>query len=70
MKFWKRLQFVLCLMAYLCVLALVIKNIAIGAIGILGIPFAASFLLLMGLTVLFSWAEVREYNDNEKTLKR
>lgn len=35
MKFWKRLQFVLCLTAYLCVLVLVIKNIAIGTIGIM-----------------------------------
>lgn len=70
MKFWNRLQFVFCLMAYLCVLALVIKNIAMGAIGIKGIPFAASFLLLMGLIVLFSWAEIKEFNDNENRIKK
>lgn len=70
MKFWKRLQFVLCLMAYLCVLVLVIKNIAIGTIGIKGISFAALFLFLMGSIVLFSWAEIKEFNDNENRIKK
>ena len=70
MKFLNYLQFVLCLMAYLCVLALVIKNIAIGAIGIKGIPLASLFLILMGLIVLFSWAEIKGFNDGEKTLRR
>ena len=70
MKFWNRLQFVLCLMAYLCVLVLVIKNIAIGTIGIKGISFAALFLFLMGSIVLFSWAEIKEFNDNENRIKK
>lgn len=70
MKFWKSLQFVLCLMAYLCVLVLVIKNIAIGTIGIKGISFAALFLFLMGSIVLFSWAEIKEFNDNENRIKK
>lgn len=70
MKFWNSLQFVLCLIAYICVLVLVIKNIAIGTIGIAGFPFAASFLLLMGLIVLFSWAEIKEFNDNENRIKK
>ena len=69
MKFWNRLQFVLYLMAYLCVLVLVIKNIAIGAIGVLGIPFAASFLILMGLIVLCAWNELKQFKNNENKIK-
>ena len=70
MKFWKRLQFVLCLMAYLCVLVLVIKNIAIGTIGINGISFAVTFLSLLGLIVLLSGVEIKEFNDNENRIKK
>lgn len=70
MKFMYRFQFALCLIAFLCVVALVIKNIATGAIGILGIPIVALFFVLSFMLVLFAWAEVREYDDNEKTLKR
>lgn len=69
MKFMYRFQFFLCLMAFLCALALVIKNIVTGAIGVLGIPFVASFLLFMGLIVLCAWNELKQFKNNENKIK-
>lgn len=36
----------------------------------LGIPFAASFFVLTGFFVLHAWAEVRDYDEKEKTFKK
>ena len=69
MKFMNYFQFALCLIAFIGVVALVIKNIVTGAIDIWGIPFAASFLLLMGIMVLCSWAELKQSEDNENKIK-
>ena len=69
MRFIYRFQFALCLIAFIGVLALVIKNTLTGAIGILGILFAALFLLLMGLIVLSSWGELKQIKDNENKIK-
>lgn len=70
MKIINYFQLVLSVLMLVCVVALIVKNIIIGAIGLLGIPIAASFFILSLMFVLFAWAEVREYDDNEKTLKR
>lgn len=69
MKFMYSFQFFFCLMAFLCALVLVIKNIVTGAIGVLGIPFAASFLILMGLIVLCAWNELKQFKNNENKIK-
>ena len=70
MKFLNYFQLILSILIFVCMVALIVKNIIVGAIGLLGIPIAALFFVLSFMLVLFAWAEVREYNDNEKTLKR
>lgn len=70
MKFLNYFQLILSILIFVCMVALIVKNIIVGAIGLLGIPIVALFFVLIFMHVLFAWAEVREYNDNEKTLKR
>lgn len=70
MKFLNYFQLILSILIFVCMVALIVKNIIVGAIGLLGIPIVALFFVLSLMLVLFAWAEVREYNDNEKTLKR
>lgn len=70
MKFLSRFNFALCLIAFIGAVALVIKNIVTGAIGIKGVLVAALFVLLMGLIVLFSWSDIKKYDDKEKFLRR
>lgn len=70
MKFLNYFQLILSILIFVCMVALIVKNIIVGAIGLLGVPIVALFFVLSFMLVLFAWAEVREYNDNEKTLKR
>lgn len=70
MKVLNYFQLILSILIFVCMVALIVKNIIVGAIGLLGIPIVALFFVLSFMLVLFAWAEVREYNDNEKTLKR
>lgn len=70
MKVLNYFQLILSILIFVCMVALIVKNIIVGAIGLLGIPIVALFFVLSLMLVLFAWAEVREYNDNEKTLKR
>ena len=70
MKFLNYFQLILSILIFVYMVALIVKNIIVGAIGLLGIPIVALFFVLSFMLVLFAWAEVREYNDNEKTLKR
>ena len=69
MNFLNYFKLTLSILIFVGMVALIVKNIIVGAIG-LGIPIVASFFVLSFMLVLFAWAEVREYNDNEKTLKR
>lgn len=70
MKFLNYFQLILSILIFVYMVALIVKNIIVGAIGLLGIPIVALFFVLSFMLVLFAWAEVREYDDNEKTLKR
>lgn len=70
MKLMNYFQLALSILIFLGVIALIIRNIVIGNMKPLGIPFAASFLVLTGLLVLYAWAEVRNYENKEKKLKR
>lgn len=70
MKVLNYFQLILSILIFVCMVALIVKNIIVGAIGLLGIPIVALFFVLSFMFMLFAWAEVREYNDNEKTLKR
>lgn len=70
MKFLNYFQLILSILIFVCMVALIVKNIIVGAIGLLGISIVALFFVLSLMLVLFAWAEVREYDDNEKTLKR
>lgn len=70
MKFLSRFNFALCLIAFIGVVALAIRNIAIGAIGIKGALVAAIFVILMGLIVVFSWRDIKDFDDKEKFSRR
>lgn len=70
MKFLNYFQLILSILIFVYMVALIVKNIIVGAIGMLGIPIVALFFVLSFMFILFAWAEVREYDDNEKTLKR
>lgn len=70
MKVLNYFQLILSILIFVCMVALIVKNIIVGAIGLLGIPIVALFFVLSFMFMLFAWAEVREYDDNEKTLKR
>lgn len=70
MKFLNYFQLILSILIFVCMVALIVKNIIVVAIGMLGIPIVALFFVLSFMFILFAWAEVREYDDNEKTLKR
>lgn len=68
MKIMNYLQLVLCVLVFLAVAALSIKNIMAGNIGLLGIAFIVSLLILTGLMVLFAWGEIKNYNDNNNRI--
>lgn len=70
MKFMNYLQLVMSILMFAGVAALSIKNIMVGNIGLLGIAFIISFLVLTGLMVLFAWGEIKNTNDKEKTMRR
>lgn len=70
MKFMNYLQLVMSILMFAGVAALSIKNIMTGNIGLLGIAFIISFLVLTGLMVLFAWGEIKNTNDKEKTMRR
>lgn len=68
MKIMNYLQLVLCVLVFLAVAALSVKNIMAGNIGLLGIAFIVSLLILTGLMVLFAWGEIKNYNDNNNRI--
>lgn len=68
MKIMNYLQLVLCVLVFLAVAALSIKNIMAGNIGLLGLAFVISFLVLTGLMILFAWGEIKNYNDNNNRI--
>lgn len=70
MKLLNYFQLILSILIFVCMVALIVKNIIVAAIGMLGIQIVALFFVLSFMFILFAWAEVREYDDNEKTLKR
>ena len=70
MKLLNYFQLGLSILIFLGVISLIIRNIAIGNMKPLGIPFAASFFVLTGFFVLHAWAEVRDYDEKEKTFKK
>lgn len=70
MKVLNYFQLILSILIFVCMVALIVKNIIVGAIGMLGIPIVALFFVLSFMFILFAWAEVREYDNNDKTLKR
>lgn len=70
MKFLNYFQLALSILIFVCSTILIAKNVAMGALGLWGIPFCLSFFVFTLLLVLFAWGEVKSYDDNEKTLKR
>ena len=68
MKFLNYFQLVLCIVIFVSVIALIIKNISIDNIGPMGILFATALFILTGMLVLYAWGEIRNYDKNERTL--
>ena len=54
MKILSYFQLVLCIVMFVSVIALIIKNIAIDNIGPMGILFATALFILTGMLVLYA----------------
>ena len=69
MKFMNYFQLALSILIFVCSTILIVKNVAMGTLGLWGIPFCLSFFVFTLLLVLISWGEVKQFNDNDNKKK-